>query len=471
MPVFDLGVLGVSAALAIAAAVLITVPEFSLAKFPLLAGVALATALLLPPTEFLVASFLFFALLQLFATYEYSAGPANVFLSDLFLGTVVLRGFSPRDRVPMPGRLGTFTLGAFSVWAVFMVIAMARGVSHGAPLDTVIRYASPLFYWPALYFGFSRVLRERDVDLNRLVRLIVVAGLALTAYMFLMRALNRPFESTDPTRGHLGEVTASSGHIFHRDFGFWSAFIVYPIVALIAAGKLLYSRRGELAWLTVASVSILATLMTLVRSEIYGLIAGLAVLFLLSKETLLDRTRQGTSSRLLRATMIGSVVLAVCAVLAAVNPGLAGVIGERSIPYYTHQSAAAKGNAEYRLSALERGVSVAGDHVAGLGVLSPTQLWERGIDPELLVHSGPATLLVFLGWPGLIAAALALLGLMIDSSRAREGPWHPILVGIIVMLVLNSFGAVGIVGQDFVMGIAALIIALRFALFDSQRAE
>lgn len=454
---------------ALVAAVATSVPGLAVLKYPLAAGLVLVVALLVSPTAFVLGSFAFFSAFQLVADYAYSVGPAKFFLSDLFLGVVVLRAASPRHRLPASRGLSKLTLTAFAVWALFMVAAMARGADQGATTDSIVRYASPLFYWPILYFGFSRVLRETAVNHARVLRGIVIAGVLLIAYMFLMRLLNRPFESLDSTRGHLGGVVASSGEVFHRDFGFWSAFIVYPIVALIAVGKLIYARRNEMTWLAVAGLGLIATITTLIRSEIYGLVAGVAVLFLFSRGVLAERGG-GVRSPIATLMMIASVILASGAILAAVSPGFAEVVAERAIPNYGSQSERARDNAEYRRDALLKGVSTANEHAVGLGIISAEQLEQRGIDPSFLVHSGPATLLIFLGWPGLVAAGLVLVGLLRDSFRVRSrNPWlHPALAGILVMLVGNSFGAAGIVGQEYVIGIAALVIAFRFAAVDAE---
>jgi hypothetical protein len=451
-------------------AVLIAVPDVAVLQYPVIAAVILVMALLIPPTAFVIGSFLFFSTLHLVAGQSYSVGPANVFLSDLFLGLVAVRALSPRERTRTTWKLGPLTLGAFAVWTLLMVAAIARGASGGAALDSVVRYASPLFYWPVLYFGFSRVLREKGIDPARVLRGIVVIGLALIGYMFLMRLLNRPFES-DSTGGRLGEVIASSGETFHRDFGLWSAFIVYPIVALIGMGKLLYAKRNELAWLIVTALGIAATLATLIRSEIYGLIAGIAVLVLLSSDHLRRHGGSAVRSRFVTLLMLTSVILGSAAIVASISPGFASVVAERSVPHYGQESGLAEENAQYRLDALRSGTSVASKHYWGLGITSAAELEQQGIDPGFLVHSGPSTLLTFLGWPGLLAATLILVGLIIDSSRlSSRNRWlHPVFVGVLVMLVGNSFGAVGIVGQEYVMGVGALVVAFRFATAEGDQ--
>lgn len=458
---------GVAAAMAIGT--LVSKPEMHRFAVPIIATALLLTMLCLSANAFLVTSFLFFAVLQLVAGRSFSIGPANVFPPDLFVLLVTIRAILPRIRANPSRRLHALTLGAFGAWSALMALGILRGLFHGTAVDVTVRTGLALFYWPLLYFGFSRVLRERGVDYSRVVRAIVAIGLGLTAYMFLMRFLNRPFESTNQVTGHLGEVVSSTGQVFHRDFGFWSAYIVYPIVALIAVGQLVYSRKRVFAWLVIAFVSITATATTLIRSEIYGLIAGIAVTLLFSRKEIDARGRLG-SRRLAAVLMLGSLLAVAAALFAVVNPAFARAIGERSIPHYGQESSTARENAEYRLQALKAGASVAKENPMGLGFVSSTELQRRGIDPGFLAHSGPATLLIFVGWPGLIAAAVVLFGLAVDSARARvPGSWlHPVLLGVLVMLVGNSFGAVGIIGQEFVIGIAAFFIALRFAAADAE---
>jgi hypothetical protein len=459
---------GAVAALVVAA--LVADPNAPNLLEPLVALAALVILFFLPADAFLVASFVFFGALQLTANYSFSAGPATVYSSDLFVGIVLLRAISPRERLPGPRRLHGFTVAAFFFWALLMLAAMARGYTDGSAIDETVRGGLALFYWPILFLGFSRILREPGIDYGRLLRQFVAAGIVFVAYMFLMRLLGHPFESTtDPAVGHLGQVQTSTGQVFRRDYGFYSAYIVYPIVALIALAKLVYTRDRTLVWLFISFVSTIATFTSLIRSESYGLIAGIAIVLFFS--TRVGTSRVVESRRLATAVMLGSVLIGAGALVAAANPSFARAVGERSIPGLSHESATAKENADYRLHALSTGVSIADKHLFGLGILSSARTAALGIDPGYLAHSGPATLLIFLGWPGLIAAALILVGLAIDSARLRNPPWlHPAFLAVIVMLVGNSFGAVGIVGQEFVIGITALFFAYRFAATDDEPA-
>jgi hypothetical protein len=152
--------------------------------------------------------------------------------------------------------------------------------------------------------------------------------------------------------------------------------------------------------------------------------------------------------------------------LLAANPSLATLVAERSLPGLSHQSAAADENAKYRLQALQAGLRVARDHTFGLGFLDIDQVISRGVDAGYLAHSAPGYLLVYLGWPGLIASILALLALCYESFRAPKPiAWmHPVFVASLVMMAVYGFGAAGLVAQEFVMSIGALLAAARFAL-------
>jgi hypothetical protein len=220
-------------------------------------------------------------------------------------------------------------------------------------------------------------------------------------------------------------------------------------------------------WFLISLIAIVATLSTLMRTKNYGLLAGLAVLVLLSRTSWLRQRMHGqTLSRRLSVVLATTAVLAVAAtLLAIVNPGFAHVTGERSIPYLVQQSEGARDNAKFRSDAFDAGFRIANQNVNGIGILSPEQLMAHGLDPGYLVDSGFPRLLVFLGWPGLVAFALILLGLIRDSARqpSRE-PWlHPVLIGFVAVLVMDSMGSQSIFAHPYVIGTAALLLSLRFA--------
>jgi hypothetical protein len=465
---FDVVSVALAAAASVFVAAVLTMPAAASFKLPLAVLALGAVLLAVPPNVFLPVSFLFFAMLQLFADDAFSIGGANVFVSDLFLGVVALRALAPYQRRTLPRRHGFLTVAAFAAWSFLMVVAGIRGATNGAPLDVVVRYGMAAIYWPILYLGFSRIFQERTADRSRIFRAIVVIALGLIAYMFLMRALHRPFEPKVWQGGSLGRVTSSGGIVFHRDYGFYSAYIVYPILALIAVGRLIYAQTRQHLWLAIALIAIVATAMTLMRTKSYGLLVALALLFLISRSTRARRGFEWVVSRRLSALLTIVAALAVgSAVLATFNSAFAQVVSERSIPYLVEQSESAQENSQWRRQAFRAGTTIADSNLIGVGILSVDQMLARNIEPGYFVDAGFPRLLVFLGWPGLTAAILVLFGLIVDSRRmartATFEPWfHPVLVGLLVLLVADSFGNASIFGDPYVIGISALIIAFRF---------
>jgi hypothetical protein len=90
---------------------------------------------------------------------------------------------------------------------------------------------------------------------------------------------------------------------------------------------------------------------------------------------------------------------------------------------------------------------------------------KSGVDLGYVAHSGLTATLVYAGWIGVAAAVLALVGLLRASFCVpRPVPWlHPFFVGTLLMLlVYTSSAAIGLVGQEWVIGVAALVASFRF---------
>ncbi len=96
---------------------------------------------------------------------------------------------------------------------------------------------------------------------------------------------------------------------------------------------------------------------------------------------------------------LAAVLIAVGAVVTLVDPGFATVVFGAFARAVRGAVGRARSNLEYRVEALEVGRDAAGAHVLGLGLRSPDEQLQRGIDPSYLVHSGYATMLVYVGWP------------------------------------------------------------------------
>jgi hypothetical protein len=415
--------------------------------------IAVSIAAVLPPHAFVAASLLVFAVSTAMSSPVLNVGPASVYLSDLVVFLIAARGALPRNRLPSDRPLKGAPIMFFGLWAVVMFIAALRALNGGVSLDSAIRGDLALVYFPLLYFGFSRVLREIGLSKTLLWRNLAFVALGLAAWMFLARALHHPFN--DPG---LAEVPTGSGETVPRNFGFASAFIVYPALALVGIAGMAHGVGRRWWWILLASVGTIATLTTLVRGEIFSLALGAVLIFWL-------RPRAATSARARTAAQLGFAVLIAVLGLIAVNPRLGNAIVQRAVPF-THQNPEAKANADFRWVAVRTGFRVARVHPMGLGVLDTVGLRSESIKTRYVSHSGVATLLFYGGWPALVTAALSILALLRRSFRSTAStPWlHPAFVAVLAMLTLYSIGAAGLAGDAWVIPLGAVAVALRFNL-------
>lgn len=426
----------------------------------LLLGVAVI-ALSVSPNVFIGLSLLVIGADSLSQAHPLSFGGAEIYALDVLLVIVLLRALLPRERTEAPAALGEVTRLIFGVWALVMVVAAVRAGLEGYSAVSVIRLSTPLFYSFGFYVGFGHVIRERDFDLDKAVACLLLVALGLVVYMVVARVANTPFEDeTNPAIGHLGTVATTQGDL-RRDFGFGSAFILYPVLALAGAAYLLHGARRNALAAVLLGIGILATVLTLIRGEIFGLVFGFVAIVLLSTAP--------TAMRLSRPAALAAVgiVLAITGVgLWVASPSTARGVAERSLPGVVRQSQAADENANYREQAVRAGVAAAGRHPAGVGFVPDEEVTAKsGVDLGFIAHSGLTAMAVYTGWVGLIVSALALLSLLHDSFRlAQPVSWlHPFFVGSVVMLVFYTvFGAAGLVGQGWVTALAALLAALRF---------
>jgi hypothetical protein len=417
--------------------------------------VAASLAVFLSPHAFIAVSVFVFAISTAFSAPVLASLPVEIYISDLMVVLVVLRGAVPRPRVPPNRALAGAPTILFALWAAIMAIAAVRAVHAGIPFASAIRGDLALFYWPLLYFGFTRVLRERQFNVSRLWTNLAVVAVGLAAYMFLARALNQPFGGTG-----LADVPTGEETTVRRDFGVAAAaFVVYPALALVGIAGMAFGESNRLRWFFLALVGAVATLMTLVRGEILGLALGTLVILWLRPQ------RRFGSSRARTAVQIAFAVAAFAGVLLVANPTLGNAIIQRALPF-THQAEGARLNAEYREEAVATGFRIARENPVGLGVLDTARLHAEDIDPGFLAHSGVATLLVFGGWPAFASALLVILALFRRSSLvAAPTPWlHPAMVGVLTMLGVYTFSAAALAGDAWVIPLGALAVALRFAI-------
>jgi hypothetical protein len=431
-------------------------PAPGLLGMAFLGAVSLAIALAIPPHVFIPAALLVIGVSTAFGSPVASVGPIAFYVSDLAVLFLFVRGASPRARHSGNHALAGLPQVLFLVWLLIMAVAGIRASLVGMPLASVIRSDLALFYWPPLYFGFTRVLAERDLDNRLLWRNLALVGVGFAVYMFIARALNHPFQ--DPG---LAQVATGPNETIARNFGFASAFTIYPILAVAGVALMANSsdHRSRSRWTLLAAIGLLATLTTLVRGTIFSLALGILLVLWLSSRRGAESRRARTGLQL--AAVAGASVLAVL----AVDPRLGHAVIQRALPF-THQAKGAIENADYRFSAMGTGIRVARAHPTGLGALDQSELLKHGIDPGYLVHSGFATLLIYGGWFALGAGALTVLALIRRSfHHVAQARWlHPAFVGAITMLSIYTLSAAGLAGDSWVVPLGALVVALRFGL-------
>jgi len=421
--------------------------------------ISVTIALALPPHVFLPAALLVAGVSTAFGAPVASIGPARLYVSDLAVLVIFLRGALPRARRTGPRALAGLPQVLFVIWLLVMAVAGIRAMLAGVTTASAIRGDLALFYWPLLYFGFTRVLAEVNLDVSLLWRHLARVAVGFAAYMFIARALNHPFH--DPG---LALVPTGPGEAVPRNFGFAAAFTIYPVLALAAVDGMANSRDHRFRWTALASIGVIATLTTLVRGEIFSLGLGILLVLLLSPRSSLQSGRTQTAIKL--ALACGVTLFAVL----AVDPKLGHAVIQRSLPF-THQAEAATANSDYRFAAMGTGIRVARAHPTGLGVLDVQGLIDHNIDPGYIAHSGFASLLIAGGWLALAAAVLTILSLIRRSFQvASASKWlHPAFVGAITMLSVYSLGAAGLAGDPWVVPLGVLVVALRFGLQSDTR--
>jgi hypothetical protein len=455
-----------AAVVAVSAAVAIGLVSPMQTEFLVLlaALVAAALALWLPPHAFLAASLGLLATYQLSADHPAKVGGVAVYTTDLLLLLVVFRALSARPRREVQWKIfnGAARV-AVVAWMLVLVLAALRGYLAGTPIKSVVRLDEQLFYYPILAWGFIRVLRERDMAPTRVIGALVGVGLAFVAYTGLERLTDHRFENPNSASGHLGAVVTAQGVTLHRDYGFYSAYDLYGLAAVAAIAYLLFARRARGAVVTIAVVFVSASVLTLVRGIVFGLVAGGALLALLALRS--GVRDQPQVPRLV--VFAGFLVLGV-ALLASFSPGTAqGVMG-RFLPGITSQSQKAVQTAQYRQQALVFGYHQANAQPIGSGFVLNTNALLANEEDGYLAHSAWATILVYTGWPGLLTFFASVFLLIRRSFQLPDAPgWlKPFFVAALALLLVEGFGSDSFVGQPWVLGEAALVIGLRFGLAD-----
>jgi hypothetical protein len=432
----------------------IVFPGASLVRAMLLAAIAAPAVAALTPQAVIAGFLLVTGVSTGLPSPLISGGGAEVYFTDVLVLVVLLRAALPLERRPPNRALWGPPLAWFSLWALVMTVAAVRGASAGVSAASVVRGDTALVYYPLLYFGLTRVLRERALVTALLWRDLAVVALGFICWMLTARALHHPFH--DPG---LGGVPTGEDETVLRNFGFASAFTIYPVVALVGVAGMAHGGSDRPRWTLLAAIGIAATVTTLVRGEIFGLALAIVVILWLRPRSRAPRASFEAAIHLAFATLTMALVLM------TFNPGFGNAIIQRSLPF-TRQAEGAKANADYRLRANETGIRTARAHPAGIGVSDLPRFEAHNIDSGYLAHSGVATLLIIGGWPALLLAILSILALLRRSFQVPAAtPWlHPAFVGSLTVLAVYSISAGGVAGDAWVICLAALIVAVRFGL-------
>lgn len=388
---------------------------------------------------------------QLSDAHPLQAGPVSLYVTDVLATLLIVRAVIPKERLGAAS-LPLVAQTAALTWVAAIAMAAIRGQAGATPIDTLVRLTAAATYPVVFYIGAREVLREKDADIDRIIRVSAAAVVGFVCYMLFERVAGNPFEQVNA----LGRVVTASGEELRRDFGFASAFILYPVLALWAFAYALV--RSSRAGAALAAVGIVATGLTLIRGETYGLLLGIAAVVAVA-------TPWTAGARQQAIMRVASLLAATGIVVALVSPSLSRGVIERSVPGLAQEGTRAQETAQFRADALRIGLQAAEVRPLGTGFVSEQRLQALGLDPRYLNHSAPSWLLSYAGWPGLLAGVAALMGLFVGSSIVpdRRGWVHPAFLGTGLMLAAYSMTASGLVGQPWVMALWGCMIAFRFA--------
>jgi hypothetical protein len=427
-------------------------------------GLVVMSAIVLASPEFVLGlAAIIFGTFQISDSHPIHVGSTSVYSTDLLLGLLLARAFSPQDRRPGGLKMHPIIKGLAVAVGLLFLYADWRGRQAGLPIRSLFRIPLALFYFPAFTFSFSRILRERSLELPRLYRTLGGIGLAFIVLMFAARITGTTFatNATFSQNSNGYKVVTADGTLLRRDYGFPSAFVLYPLLALQALAFAVYARSRSGWAISMVVAGSFATLLTLIRGEIFGLLVGALVLYMIA-----PRSSPSWVSRRAKSLVVVAAALALGgATVSVASPELASGLAQRSLPGILSQGAYAQKTASDRVQAFSVGYHEALKHPLGIGFRDEATLAaETGVDPLFVAHSTPAWFLVFTGWPGFIAAIGLALAAIVASfvARARE-PWHhPAFVATACFFLVYSFSTFGLVGQPWVIGIATLFVALRF---------
>jgi O-Antigen ligase len=445
---------------ALFAAALVVPPDFvaahmSMLRALLFVALSLAVAISVPAHVFFAGAVLLLGISSGVAPRSF--GSMTLYTYDLLLFFVLVRAIVPRVRVPSGLDLVDVVVAApLALWSVLLVSAGVRGILAGNSLGQVARLETALVYFPLFCWGFTRIVREQDARLSRVTKACALAALGLIAYAAFARLTHERF-GHHSGRG-IGVVPTTAGNL-RRDYGYYSAFEIYPLLALGAFAYLCFARRATAGAVVLVSAGLAATIFTLIRGLIFGLAVGAVV-------ALAYALRERWQVRLGRRLLPLGVVAAVATVaLFIFSPVSARGVAERVLPGVLPQSQIASGSSKIRWQVFATATHVASKEPFGVGFVSSDDVAKAGYDPERIPENQWAALLVFTGWPGVVLLLWGGVVLVRRSARLpAAAPWlHPLVAATAALVLVQGFGWNVLFGLTWSLGLLGLVLALRLS--------
>jgi hypothetical protein len=401
---------------------------------------------------------------QISQNHPLHVGAITIYTTDILLGLLLLRGITARERAHARQVMVPSLVIPLTLWAAVVLLAGWKGHAEGNSVGQIARFETSLVYFIGFSWGFARLAAEKATDVKRVIRAIAIVGLGFVAFALYTRIVHQRFDATQALS--TGTVVTSVGNL-RRDYGLFTAFELYPLLALGGLAYLLFMPRTQRKWpVIIVCVELAATVMTLVRGMIFGLVAAAVVLLVMAFKSSLVKLGP-------RLVPIVGAFLLIAVPFSIVQPNIAYAVAERVLPGVLPQTANADRNTEYRVKVLQAGEQIAHRDTFGMGFVTPDEMTRNGYEPIFLPHSMWAAILAFEGWPGLILFVWVLIAVVRRSRQMPAAtPWlHPLLVAAVVMTVVEGFGWNVLFSMVSGMGMLALIVGLRFGQSNIEQQE
>ena len=350
---------------------------------------------------------------------------------------------------------------------VFLAVPTLTGLARGHYWQSALTGGKTAFYYLCFYVVWLLIPTKRAA--NRILLVILGIAIAATAYVLVARLEGLQWQNA------MSSVSTNLGTV-SRGYGLWSATSWYPAGCLIAVSYAWLSSATlgrRLLCAAAAAALLVATLSTLIRSDVVAISAGFLVITLAS----FGHGRLAAVAR----SRVALTVFAVLVVLVCLTPFLAHdsfvtVTLQRteSIVNGRASTVAAAANRQYRVDAALNGLRYAVQHPLGNGYGQGAQAlsYQEELVQSWSYHSSVAWLGFNAGIVGLTAVCIAwLLVLREVLGRLRtetEEKWGITAVAaVLVCLTVESLGGNGLFAERFVTALLVVVLALAFVYGDS----